>query len=117
MAKLQILSFEKALANSSKTPHLLLGNGFSISCRKNIFHYGSLYQRANFKKVPNAPALFNAAGTQDFEVVIRNLSYAAKIIATYLKDSAAIASQMVKDARELKNVLVQAIAANHPNVP
>lgn len=117
MASIDILSFEDALNRAVKPPHLLLGNGFSISCRSNIFHYGSLYQRANFAKVPKAPALFTAAGTQDFEVVIRNLTYAARIIEQYIPASTQVAAQMLKDANELKNVLVQAIASNHPALP
>lgn len=114
---LKLLTFEEALGLASKKPHLLLGNGFSISCRKDIFHYGSLYKKANFAKVPHAPELFKAAGTQDFEIVIRNLNFAAKIIPQYVPNSQTIANDMLRDASELKTILVQAIASNHPNVP
>jgi hypothetical protein len=35
---------EKATAYGKK--HLLLGNGFSIACKPNIFAYGSLFEEA-----------------------------------------------------------------------
>ena len=41
-----IITFVDAVADSEqyKKRHLILGNGFSISCRKNIFHYASLFE-------------------------------------------------------------------------
>lgn len=40
----QILSFQQAIADSEQPgkSHLILGNGFSIACKPDIFHYGSL---------------------------------------------------------------------------
>jgi hypothetical protein len=52
MAK--ILTFLEALKNSetAKHRHVLLGNGFSIACRPDIFVYGKLFERANFADIP-----------------------------------------------------------------
>jgi hypothetical protein len=71
--------FEKAMkmvAGASKK-HLLLGNGFSIALRPNIFTYGSLYDNADFSKSPHIPKIFDALKTRDFELVIRSLDDAA----------------------------------------
>jgi hypothetical protein len=114
---MKVYGFDDALKRANKQPYLLLGNGFSISCRSDIFHYASLYKRANFSKVPSAAGLFKAAGTQDFETVIRNLSFAAKIIREYLPEPKKIVGEMLWDASELKDILVHAIASNHPDIP
>ena len=53
MSAIELLSFDQALAHSEKvsTRHLLLGNGFSIACRPNIFVYGKLFERADFGQI------------------------------------------------------------------
>ncbi|MFA6178248.1 MAG: DUF4917 family protein [Candidatus Methylopumilus sp.] len=74
---MNILTFDDALAHAKKygEPHILLGNGFSISCRPDIFTYGKLYEVADFTKLsPYVKGVFEALGTQDFEKVIRALS-------------------------------------------
>jgi len=44
----RILTFDQALkqAENYGKRHLLLGNGFSIACAPDIFHYGSLFEEA-----------------------------------------------------------------------
>ena len=37
--------------------YLMLGNGFSIALRPDIFTYGSLYDNADFSAAPAVPAL------------------------------------------------------------
>jgi hypothetical protein len=114
---MDLLDFDTALGKVTSTPHVLLGNGFSIACRPNIFTYGSLVTNADFSAVPNAPKLFQALGTNDFEMVIRALQSAAKLLRSYGASNFALADQMEKDAEELKKVLVQAIAGKHPDHP
>ena len=70
---MRLLTFEQALANAPQKRHLLLGNGFSIALKPDIFSYSSLYDSANFTKVPYAEAIFDALETRDFEAVIRVL--------------------------------------------
>lgn len=79
---LALLTFEQAIADSEQFSkrHLLLGNGFSIACRADIFHYGSLYDQADFSDAPEVQAVFAALGTKDFEAVIRTLESAATIL-------------------------------------
>ena len=56
---------QKQLPTLSSTPngHLVLGNGFSIGCRAEIFHYASLYGKADFRRVPQAERIFEVLNT------------------------------------------------------
>ncbi len=114
-----VLSFEQALADSSSCSkrHLLLGNGFSIACFPKIFHYGSLFSRADFSGSPYLIDVFKSLGTEDFEIVIRHLEAAAKLVQVYLPKEDATAQKMKNDAAKIKEVLLQTIASNHPDYP
>ena len=120
MSAIKLLNFDQALAHSEKvsTRHLLLGNGFSIACRPNIFVYGKLFERANFTKLsPAAHKAFGALGTEDFEKVIKALRDSARLVLLYKGVDLSTASAMAKDADDLKQVLVQTIADSHPARP
>lgn len=114
-----LMTFDQAIADSEQYSkrHLLLGNGFSIACRADIFHYGSLFQQADFSAVPEVQAVFEALGTQDFEVAIRALENASRILPAYVPAGAAAAAKMVQHAAALKEILVATIAGNHPHIP
>lgn len=114
-----LLTFEQAIADSEQFSkrHLLLGNGFSIACRADIFHYGSLYDQADFSGAPEVEAVFAALGTKDFEAVIRTLESAATILPAYVADGGAAPAKMLEHAALLKEILVQTIAGNHPHIP
>lgn len=116
---MSLLTFEEAIADSENFSkrHLLLGNGFSIACRSDIFHYGSLYDRADFSIAPETKAVFNALHTNDFELVIRMLESAAAILPPYVTDGGLAQSKMLEHAAALKEILVQTIAGNHPHLP
>jgi hypothetical protein len=111
----QILTFAQALDASSnaKHRHLLLGNGFSIACRPDIFLYGKLFERANFDEIPRARKVFDALGSTDFERVIKALRDFAAIAPVYAHASPEAAS----DADALREVLVRTIARSHPARP
>jgi hypothetical protein len=116
---LSLLTFEQAIKDSEEFSkrHLLLGNGFSIACRADIFHYGSLYGQADFSGAPEVEAVFAALGTKDFEAAIRTLESAATILPAYVEDGRAASAKMHQHAELLKEILVQTIAGNHPHVP
>ena len=61
--------------------------------------------------------VFDALGTQDFEIVIRYLVNAAKLIEVYRPSETALVRSLRKDAALLKEVLVSAIAKRHPDRP
>lgn len=114
-----LMTFADAIADSEQFSkrHLLLGNGFSIACRADIFHYGSLFGQADFSNVPEVLAVFDALGTQDFEAAIRALENAAKILPAYVPHGDEAIATMLKHAAALKEILVQTIAGNHPHIP
>ncbi len=115
----RLLTFEQAIADSSQFSkrHLLLGNGFSIACKPDIFHYASLFEEADFSSIPNARKLFAKLGTQDFEVAIRALENGAAVLDVYDSSQTALADSMRADAATLKDLLVSTVAQNHPNIP
>ncbi|MGN6186549.1 MAG: DUF4917 family protein [Thermoanaerobaculia bacterium] len=116
-----ILSFDEAVKLCSgvkRCPHLLLGNGFSRALRNDIFAYDALLNRADFSSLsPLARQAFDVLHTTDFEVAIRALRTAATLVRLYATIHPDIAIQMDADADGLREVLVQTIAAHHPNHP
>ena len=71
-----LMTFENAIEDSTRynKRHALLGNGFSISCRPDIFVYGKLLEQADFSKLSqSAQNAFKMLNTSDFEHVIKSL--------------------------------------------
>ena len=114
-----IITFADAIADSEQCNkrHLVLGNGFSIGCRADIFHYASLFGEADFSAVPEVGAVFGALSTQDFEVAIRALESSSALVPIYAPDNLASGQTMRKHAEALKEILVSTIANNHPATP
>jgi hypothetical protein len=114
----EVVDFDKIIPElyGSNSRHLLLGNGFSIALKPDIFSYSSLYENADFSGAEHLPSVFNALKTTDFEVVIRTLQDAGALIALYGGDEA-LAAKLHADAQYLKEALVQAIAKRHPSRP
>jgi hypothetical protein len=116
----KIISFQEALelSNDSSKRHLLIGNGFSIACRKDIFRYDSLFEKADLKKTaPNVEKMFQLLGTQDFEVVMKHFRYAINILKIYQPTNTKLIEDLQNDSNELKIILVNAIASSHPAHP
>jgi hypothetical protein len=111
------LTFEAALSAADGKKHLLLGNGFSIALKPDIFTYGSLYENANFTGVPYAREIFDALQTKDFEIIIKLLNDMAKIISIYQDGDLAVAQRLRQDAAAIKTILVDTIASRHPDRP
>lgn len=116
---MNLLSFAEALEASKhyKKRHLLLGNGFSISCRPKIFRYDRLLEEADFTDLSlPAQAAFQALSTSDFERVIRSLRDTATISSLY-KVADGTTVQMQRDAEVLREILIRTISENHPAYP
>ena len=99
-----LLTFTEAIQDAQRYTrrHALLGNGFSIACRPNIFAYGKLYEQADFSKISaTAKRAFEALGTQDFEKVIKSLRDAASIVSAY-GEPPSLAAKFAKDAGGLR---------------
>jgi len=114
-----VVPFTSAMAalSGSKKRHLLLGNGFSIALKPDIFTYGSLYENADFSAAPHVKKLFEALGTQDFEIIIKHLKDAAKVVEVYRPSAVTLAKSLRRDAAAIKDALVTAIAKRHPDRP
>lgn len=116
---INILDFTQALrkADAYGKKHLLLGNGFSIACKPDIFAYGSLFEEAKKTMSKELAAIFAAMGTQDFEEVIRALQHAAAIVGVYRPKFVNTKKLLLDDAEKLKTDLIQAVAGRHPARP
>jgi Domain of unknown function (DUF4917) len=70
MTLVDVTDFGDAIADSAQFAkrQLLFGNGFSIACRPDIFHYGSLFSKADLTSNPNLARVFEALDTQDSEI-------------------------------------------------
>jgi hypothetical protein len=113
----RLLTFDQALTQSaSGKRHLLLGNGFSIALFPQKFVYKSLLEQADFSQIPLARQAFDRIKTTDFESVIWALKNAAQLLPLY-QENQQVACKMQEDAEKLKEILVQAIAGNHPSNP
>lgn len=113
-----MMTFEEAIAASDgyAKRNLLLGNGFSIACRPNIFTYNSLFEEANFDAAPELEELFERLDSRDFELVIRTLNNAEKVLEVYEPRG-----QILMDVREhqfaLRELLISTISQTHPPNP
>ena len=117
---MKILSFSEALVESSKynKKHILLGNGFSISCRPDIFIYGKLLENADFSKLSiSSKKAFECLNTQNFEHVIKAMKNTKSLLDAYENVSDELKEMIEKDADGLKELLVQTIAKSHPSRP
>ena len=117
----KILKFSEAVTASSSLGdrHLLLGNGFSISCFPNIFDYKSLYDAAVFPSDSRLRNIFAALDTTDFEYVMRRLDETKDIVSIYSPGNSAshILEPLEREKESLRNTLVETIVNNHPDSP
>ena len=117
---MNLLSFDEAIEQSNQynTRHLLLGNGFSIACRPDIFVYKKLFEQADFTKLPDtAKKVFLVLNTQDFEKVIYLLQHTRAVLNVYQGVTKETLENIANDAEGLKELLVHTIASSHPDHP
>lgn len=113
-----LMDFARALRETRGAKrHLLLGNGFSIALKPDIFSYASLYDNADFSAAPHVPELFEALATNDFEIVIRHLQDTARVVEVYRPNLQKLIAKLNADASAIKDALVSAIAGRHPDRP
>jgi uncharacterized protein DUF4917 len=114
----KVLDFEEAIKKAGKSdtsrPVLLLGNGFSRGY-SNEFGYHRLRDIADMPDL-NVPkdALFEHAGSDDFETVINNLRKSASLIELYDPADSALRDSLLHDADLVKRGLVDALSSIHP---
>ncbi len=112
-----LLSYSEVLAETDESRHLLLGNGFSISCRPNVFTYGRLFDRADFGNLARVREAFDVLGTKNFEALIRALRSFAMLASVYAPGAPEANAKAAGDADALREVLVGAVANSHPDRP
>lgn len=114
----KIVSFQKALeeAEQYNKRNLLLGNGFSIACVPTIFIYKSLFEQADFSTMPEVLEAFKNLKTEDFEEVIHALENTGLVLPAY-KSMPNTVAKMKRHAAQIKEILIQTIAKNHPERP
>lgn len=112
------MTFEEAIAASEDYAerNLLLGNGFSIACRPDIFTYHSLFEQADFTATPELAALFASLNSRDFELVIRTLNNAEKVLNVYEPNGQTLAN-ITAHQLALRELLINTISENHPANP
>jgi len=122
--RLKLLSFNKALEQSEGfgKRHLMLGNGFSIALKPDIFTYTALFDQAkNAGSISKRiGAAFRAMNTSDFETVIRVLRDSAVVVPAYLKDKTIgtdTAKLLCKDADAVRELLARTVSDSHPERP
>jgi len=116
----EVVSFRRALDLSKEFSkcHLLLGNGFSIACRGDIFSYNALFDQADFSKLTaTAKKAFEMLKTRDFEVVMETLRKCSILMSLYPVKNDQIIGLMERDADGLRDLLASTIAKNHPDRP
>jgi hypothetical protein len=120
-SSVELTSFEEsiALAEGAGNKHLMLGNGFSIALRPDIFTYRTLFDRAqdSEKLSEELAKVFHALGTTDFERVMEALENAAVLVSLYEDKTPDLAKWLRRDAKRLRNVLAETIAEHHPTRP
>lgn len=116
-----LMSFKEALdlADTVGRRHLLLGNGFSIALRPDIFTYNTLFEKAqeSQKLSSELSKVFANLETTDFELVMEALQRAATLARLYVNENPQLADKFEKDAAILRDVLAETIAENHPSRP
>lgn len=115
--KQNIVNFNTALEmTNGERRHLLLGNGFSIALFPSIFAYKRLFDNADFTAIPESRQAFQLLSTTDFEEVIHALKTTAKVLPEFTRD-ANLPNTIKTQSNIIKELLIQAIAANHPENP
>lgn len=116
-----LLGFDHALVvaehvYNSANPALLIGNGFSQAFSEK-FGYKALREKAPLTSLTPGVTkddLFDHAGTNDFETVIRTLEHAAELHDLYDKNGT-LRTRLREDAELVKKGLVDALVAIHPS--
>ncbi len=113
-----LISFQEAINETTgQKRHLILGNGFSIACKPDIFRYDTLFNQADFSECINVKKVFEKLNTHDFEVVIDALEKASLVAPVYGQEFNKLIKSLEIDALALKHLLVDTVANNHPTRP
>lgn len=101
------------LAKKGRTPHLLIGNGFSMAYAHKIFSYNALFDFIDNLEDEFLSKLFGIIKTKNFELVMQQLDSFCELIDAFGTDKALLGK--VQDASaNLKSSLIDAVESLHP---
>ena len=101
------------LKEKKRTPHLLLGNGFSMAYDLEIFSYNALHRFIEELDDKLLSKLFEIVKTKNFELVMQQLDNFCELIDAFGSDHNLL--KKVKQASSsLKSSLVNAVESLHP---
>lgn len=113
-----IRTFDQCIEIAGKdgaVKHLLLGNGFSIALRPDIFNYKQLSANLPTEEIE---ALFEKLKTDDYEYVMRRLDEAVEVLRgdpeTDAQATKDIYLKLIEQSEQLKKNLLNTIAEKHP---
>lgn len=114
----KIFTFQEVIeqSNNYKKRHLLLGNGFSIAYKYDIFTYNSLLEETDFSQIPEVLEVFKKLNVIDFEAIIKALEQSSLIVSVYGGDKV-LEVKLNHHSNELKTALVHTLASKHPEAP
>lgn len=93
--------------------NLLLGNGFSIAYDRNIFSYNSLSRYIMESDDELVKRLFKVYNTQNFETIMQQLQNMVEVL-KIMEAPADLCNNIHEVSENLKNKLIDAISAMHP---
>lgn len=113
-----LITLETALEDADDVggqKSVLLGNGFSIDWRPEVFHYASLFEEAHFAGLSvEKGVLFDLLETRDFERAADYLRTAARLAELYGLGGDNGLPFLEADAEVVRNGLAEAVASVHP---
>lgn len=101
------------LKKNGRTPHLLIGNGFSMAYDHKIFSYNALYNFIDSLEDNFLSKLFGIIKTKNFEFVMQQLDNFIELIEAFGSDDFLL-DKVRKASTELKNSLIDAVDSLHP---
>ncbi len=116
---MSLITFNEAIQiaeSSGGNKHLLLGNGFSIACRPDIFSYKALFENSQESLPESVKTIFEKLKTTDFEVVIKILLDSIVVLDSYLVGNEK-QTQIKSDIEVLKNKLIEVLCTSHLSYP
>lgn len=102
-----------SLLKKKRTPHLLLGNGFSMAYDTEIFSYNALHNFIEKIEDELLSKLFEIVKTKNFELVMQQLDNFCELIAAFGSDKELL-SQVQTASESLKRSLIDAVQEMHP---
>lgn len=101
------------LKSKNRTPHLLLGNGFSMAYDHDIFSYNALHRFIEEINDETISSLFEIIKTKNFELVMQQLENFSELIDAFGSDSK-LQEKINTASNKLKESLIDAVEALHP---